>query len=110
MWERRRVEQLGASGPGSSRDGDAGALRHEPPVHDPAVERAVIFGVGEHDDAVAANPLAENREIPDRERIGQILGLASAEDQYGAVTGEILPGEMRIVTAVLDAVARRMPR
>src|SRR5438874_2483002 len=115
MRERSGVKEPRAPGPArrprprSWSDRDAGALRPEPLVHDPAIERASSFGVCEHDDAVAANPLVQNREIADGERVGQVLGLASAEDQHGAVAGEILPGEMRIIAAVLYAVARRMP-
>src|SRR5712664_2171966 len=90
-------------------DGDAGALRREPLVHDPAVKRSSSFGVSEYDDAVAANPFGENREIADRERVGPALGLAPAEDDHGAVAVEILPGEMRIIAAVFHAIPYRMP-
>src|SRR5258705_6935656 len=91
-------------------DGDARALRHEPAVHDPAVERPSVFGVSQHDDAVPANPLIENREIAARERVGPAFGLTPAEDEHGAIPLEILPGEMRIEAAVLDVIAGRMPR
>ena len=91
-------------------DGDAGALRHEPAVHDPAVERASLFGVSQHDDAVPASPLIENREIADRERVGPAFGLAPAEHEHGAITLEILAGEMRIEAAVLHVIAGGMPR
>src|SRR5207249_3261486 len=113
MRQRCGVEQLRAARPRPPRppcDGDAGALRREPPVHDPAVERTAVIGVCEHHDAVAADPLGENREIADRQRVGQALGLAPTEDEHGAIAGEILPGEMRIEPAVLHTIARRVPR
>jgi len=109
MGQWRRVEQLRPARSRSPSDGDAGALRREPLVDDPAVECSRVFGVREHHDAVTAHPLVENREIADRERVGQTLRLAATEDEHGAIAGEILPGEMRIEAAILHAVARRMP-
>src|SRR6267154_3248035 len=90
-------------------DGDARALRYEPAVHDPPVERASLFGVSQHDDAVPANPLIENREIADRKRVGPVFRLAPAEHEHGAIPLEILAGEMRIEAAVLHVIIGGMP-
>ena len=100
-------------------DGDPGALRCEPLIHDPPVERTCgsarsIARKGQHDDAVAAPPCAdpfvENREIADRQSVGEPLRLAPAENEDHAIAGEIGAREVRIETAILDAVTGVVPR
>src|SRR5258706_9811039 len=89
---RRRIERLRANR-------DPGTLREQPAVHDPTVERAIALGVSQDDDAIAANPLAENREVADRQRIGEALWLAPTEDEHSAVARQIGSREVGVIAA-----------
>src|SRR5258708_39465239 len=90
-------------------DRDPGALREEPAVHDPAVERAITLRVSQDNDALVANPLAENREVADRQCIGEALWLAPTQHEHGAGAREIGSGEGGVEAAGSPAVARGGP-
>src|SRR6267378_5421093 len=106
---RGRIELLRA-------DRDPRALCRQPLIHDPAIERsllalrAAVAAIAQHHDAIAPYPFVQDREIADRQRVGGTLGLASREDDDGAIAAQVLASEVRIELTVLDAISGRIPR